>query len=152
MLLAKGIRAAIPPHTYDYDKAARRKGIYKCSKNLIYEKLKMAMLDFLDTQEGMKLLETRKHDIEPTIGDIKHNMGFRKLLLRRIPKVTAEIGSGSYCPQYQENTKPAGTGEASKLCLIKYFPNISKIPIKSWRLSANRLSQQFSDSLRAPYI
>ncbi len=91
--LAKwGIKAAIPPNTYDYDMAARRKGTYINSNNVDYEKLKVRMLDFLETEEGKDLLDRRKHDVEPTFGDIKHNMGFRKLLLRLIPKVNTEVG------------------------------------------------------------
>ena len=35
---AKGIKAAIPPHTLDYDRTARRQGIYKYSQNITYEK------------------------------------------------------------------------------------------------------------------
>jgi hypothetical protein len=89
---SRGIKAAIPPQTYDYDVAARRKGTYRYSKNLAYEKMKVGMLDFLDTEEGRQLLDSRKHDIEPTFGDIKHNMGFKKLLLRFKPKVTIEVG------------------------------------------------------------
>jgi hypothetical protein len=50
------------------------------------------MLDFLETEEGKNLLNLRKHDVEPTFGDIKHNMGFRKLLLRSLPKVNLEVG------------------------------------------------------------
>ncbi|MDD5289199.1 MAG: transposase [Dehalococcoidales bacterium] len=46
----------------------------------------------LETEEGRDLLDRRKHDVEPTFGDIKHNMGFRKLLLRLIPKVNTEVG------------------------------------------------------------
>jgi hypothetical protein len=88
----RGIKAAIPPQTYDYDIVARRKGTYKHSKNLVYEKLKVGMLDFLGTQEGQGLLDRRKHDTEPTFGDIKHNMGFRKFLLRFKSKVTTEVG------------------------------------------------------------
>ena len=91
-LAKRGIKAAIPPNTYDYDMAARRKGTYTLSKNLDYEKLKVRMLDFLETEEGRDLLDRRKHDVEPTFGDIKHNMGFRKLLLRLIPKVNTEVG------------------------------------------------------------
>jgi transposase len=87
-----GIRGAIPPNTYDYDMAARRKGIYRPSTNHEYERLKLDMLDFLQTAEGKGLMDYRKHDIEPTFGDIKHNMGFRKLLLRGLPKVKTEIG------------------------------------------------------------
>ena len=88
----KGIKAAIPHQYYDYDKAARKKGIYKLSKNLPYERLKLKMMDFLETEEGKYLMEKRKIDVEPTLGDIKHNMGFRKLLLRLMPKVNIEIG------------------------------------------------------------
>jgi transposase len=88
----RAIKAAIPPHTYDYDLATRRKGTYRCSKNLDYEKLKLGMLDFLDTEEGKQLLDRRKHDVEPVLGDIKHNMGFRKFLLRLKPKVSIEMG------------------------------------------------------------
>ncbi len=91
-LASYGIRGAIPPNTYDYDRAARHKGIYRSSKNHDYERLKIAMLDFLETEEGKGLLDRRKHDVEPTFGDIKHNMGFRKLLLRGLPKVNIEMG------------------------------------------------------------
>jgi len=86
------IKAAIPPQTYDYDVAARRKGTYQYSRNLVYEALKVKMLDFLETEEGKQLLDRRKHDIEPAFGDIKYNMGFRKFLLRLRPKVSIEIG------------------------------------------------------------
>jgi hypothetical protein len=89
---SRGIKAAIPPQTYDYDVTARRQGTYKYSKNVVYKRLKVGMLDFLETDEGKQLLDGRKRDIEPTFGDIKHNMGFRKLLLRSKPKVTTEVG------------------------------------------------------------
>ena len=91
-LRERGIKAAIPPNTYDYDMAARHKGIYRPSKNLEYERAKQAILDFLETEEGQELMDHRKHDIEPTFGDIKQNMGFRKLLLRGLSKVDIEIG------------------------------------------------------------
>jgi hypothetical protein len=55
---------------------ARHKGSYKYSKNLVYESLKVKMLDFLETVEGQQLMEKRKNDIEPTFGDIKYNMGY----------------------------------------------------------------------------
>ena len=87
-----GIIGAIPPHTFDNDIAARHKGTYKSSKNLPYQQYKVKMLDFLETEEGKALMDQRKWDIEPTFGDIKHNMGFRKLLLRLMPKVNTEVG------------------------------------------------------------
>jgi transposase len=111
----KAILAAIPPQTYDTDIVARHKGTYKYSKNLVYEEMKMKMLDFLETNEGRQLMEKRKNDVEPTFGDIKHNMGFRKFLLRQIPKITIEIG------------------------LISIAHNIKKI--KNWRgISSRELS------------
>ena len=91
-LVNRNIKAAIPPNTYDYDMAARHKGKYRYSKNEAYEKLKVGMLDFLATETGKGLMKRRKHDIEPTFGDIKHNMGFRKFQLRRLPKAAIEVG------------------------------------------------------------
>jgi len=88
----RGITAAIPPQTYDLDIAARHKGTYKYSRNLEYERLKVKMLDFLETEAGKNLLDMRKHDVEPTFGNLKHNMSFRKLLLRKLPKVNVETG------------------------------------------------------------
>jgi transposase len=88
----RGIKAAIPPQTYDYDIAARHRGNYRYSKNLGYERLKVKMLDFLESEEGKGLMDRRKHDVEPTFGDVKHNMGFRKLLLRLMPKAATETG------------------------------------------------------------
>ena len=87
-----GILGAIPPNTLDWDMRARRRGEYHPTKNKAYEEVKIRMLDRLDTSEGRELMDHRKHDIEPTFGDIKHNMGFRKLLLRGLPKVNTEIG------------------------------------------------------------
>ena len=91
-LSCRGMKAAIPPHTFDYDIAARHKGTYTPSQNSTYEQYKVNMLDFLETDEGKRLMHKRKWDVEPTFGDIKHNMGFRKLLLRLMPKVKTEIG------------------------------------------------------------
>ena len=91
-LACRGMKSAIPPHTFDLDIAARHKGTYKPSKDLTYEQYKVKMLDFLETDEGKGLIDKRKWDVEPTFGDIKHNMGFRKLLLRLMSKVKTEVG------------------------------------------------------------
>lgn len=87
-----GITGVIPPNTFDWDIRARHQGTYRRTRNKEYEDVKVRMLDRLDTAEGKALMDQRKHDIEPTFGDIKHNMGFRKLLLRGLPKVSTEIG------------------------------------------------------------
>jgi transposase len=91
-LACRGMKSAIPPHTFDLDIAARHKGTYQPSSNPTYEQYKVDMLNFLETDEGKGLMVKRKWDVEPTFGDIKHNMGFRKLLLRRMPKVKTEVG------------------------------------------------------------
>ena len=91
-LACRGMKAAIPPHTFDIDIAARHKDTYQPSHNPTYEQYKVNMLDFLETDEGKGLMDKRKWDVEPTFGDIKHNMGFRKLLLRLMPKVKTEVG------------------------------------------------------------
>ncbi|MFH1428236.1 MAG: transposase [Candidatus Margulisiibacteriota bacterium] len=84
--------AAIPHQNYDYDRVAINKGTYKLSKNMDYERLKLKMMKFIGTEKGQYLLERRKHDVEPTFGDIKYNMGYRKCLLRTMKKVNVEIG------------------------------------------------------------
>ncbi len=90
-LIKQQIKGAIPPQTFEHDISARHRGVYRRTRNAAYENVKVAMLDFLDTREGKRLLMRRKHDIEPTFGDIKHNMGFRKFSLRRLPKVDIEV-------------------------------------------------------------
>ena len=91
-LACREMKAAIPPHTFGLDIAARHKGTYKPSNNPTYEQYKVDMLNFLETDEGKGLMDKRKWDVEPTFGDIKHNMGFRKMLLRLTPKVRTEVG------------------------------------------------------------
>jgi transposase len=85
------IKAAIPPQSYDYDRSRLRKGTYKPTGNPSFEKLKLKMMDFLETEEGKNLMDKRKHDVEPAFADIKYNMGLRKFLLRTKPKVGVEI-------------------------------------------------------------
>lgn len=84
--------AAVPHQYYDIDRIKLRKGTYALSKNIPYEKLKLKMMRFLNSEKGQRLLKRRKYDIEPVFGDIKHNMGFRRLLLRGLPKARVEVG------------------------------------------------------------
>jgi transposase len=117
-IASQGIKAAIPPHTYDYDMVSRRKGVYRSSKNLVYEKLKGNMLDFLDTEEGKQLLDHRKYDIEPTFGDIKHNMGFRKFLLRRLPRAVTEVAIISIAHNIKKIRSWLGTPPELELIMV----------------------------------
>jgi hypothetical protein len=45
----------------------------------------------LDTAEGKQIYARRKTIVEPVLGNIKHNLGFRQFLLRTIRKVKAEF-------------------------------------------------------------
>jgi transposase len=91
-LKEKDIKAAIPYPNYDYDRIALKKGTYRPSKRTDYEKVKKKTQEFLATEEGKKLLESRKNDVEPVIGNIKHNLKFRRFLLRLKPKIILETG------------------------------------------------------------
>lgn len=82
----------IPHQYYDIDRIRVKKGTYELGKNPDYERLKLKMIHKLNSEKGQQLLKRRKHDIEPVFGDIKHNMNFRKLLLKGLDKVNIEIG------------------------------------------------------------
>lgn len=45
----------------------------------------------LDTAEGKQIYARRKTIVEPVLGNIKHNLGFRQFLLRTLRKVKAEF-------------------------------------------------------------
>lgn len=46
----------------------------------------------LDSTKGQEMRSTRPIEVESTFGDIKHNMGHRRFLLRGLPKVYIEFG------------------------------------------------------------
>lgn len=91
-LETKKINCVIPHSMYDYDKRAIKQGIYKPSNNHNYRRHIEKIMNYLETKEGKEMLSSRKQDVEPTFGDIKYNMNFRKLLLRYIPKANIEVG------------------------------------------------------------
>lgn len=88
----KGIEAVIPYQNYDYDRIALKKGTYRPSKKMDYERVKKKTQYFLESAEGKALFARRKYEVEPVIGNIKHNMKFRKFLLRLKPKINIETG------------------------------------------------------------
>jgi transposase len=45
----------------------------------------------LDTAEGQQIYARRKTIVEPVLGNIKHNLGFRRFLLRGLKKVRVEF-------------------------------------------------------------
>jgi hypothetical protein len=46
----------------------------------------------LTSEEGIRLRSERSTEVETVFGHIKHNMGFRRFMLRGIEKVNTEWG------------------------------------------------------------
>jgi transposase len=88
------IAAFIPYNNFNKEMAERRKGIYQLPKNINVEleRYKARQRMRLLSPEGKKMMERRREDVEPTIGDIKRNMNFRAFGLRGKPKCLIELG------------------------------------------------------------
>ncbi len=57
-----------------------------------YMQLKNQARQKLRSAEGYALAVQRMIEPEPVFGDIKNNRGFRRFLLRGLPKVSLEVG------------------------------------------------------------
>lgn len=88
------ITAFIPYNNFNKEMAERRKGIYRMPKNINVEleRYKARQRMRLLSPEGKTMMDRRREDIEPTIGDIKRNMNFRVFHLRGKPKCLIELG------------------------------------------------------------
>lgn len=84
----------MPYRDYAQDRTKRKKGIYEPPKkeDRYWEDMKWKMWKELESEKGKKLMRRRGYDVEPTIGDIKSNMGMRRFLLRGRKKVQTEMG------------------------------------------------------------
>lgn len=60
--------------------------------NPTYQQYKREAKEKLGTQEGKKRYSQRKIDIESVFGQIKHNRGFRRFVLRGLQKIHIEWG------------------------------------------------------------
>lgn len=90
----EAIAAFIPYNNCNKEMVERNKGIYELPKNpdVELERYKFRQRLRLLSPEGKELMVRRRQDIEPTIGDIKRNMNFRRFHLRGKPKCLIEIG------------------------------------------------------------
>lgn len=61
-------------------------------RNYNLQRLKQKARTLLTSQEGIKKRKQRPWDVEAVFGNIKHNMNFKRFLLRGIDKVATEIG------------------------------------------------------------
>ncbi len=57
-----------------------------------FQRAKQKAREHLLSEEGAQLSAQRMTEVESVFGHIKHNRGFRRFLLRGLPKVTLEVG------------------------------------------------------------
>lgn len=93
-LKKEAIAAFIPYNNYNKEITLRNKGLYEAPKQLDkeYERYKFKMMVRLRSEEGKALMKRRREDVEPVIGDLKRNMGFRRFNLRGRYKCEIELG------------------------------------------------------------
>ena len=87
------IAAYIPNQSYEQDTILRNQGLYQIKNpDVELEKYKAKMRIRLQSEEGQAMLKRRRQDVEPTFGDIKRNMEFRRFNLRGRLKCELELG------------------------------------------------------------
>jgi len=88
------IASYIPYPTYEQERILRNKGLYEPPKNPDHEleKYKFRQRLRLQSEEGKLMMKQRREDVEPTIGNLKRNLGFRRFNLRGKQKCELELG------------------------------------------------------------
>lgn len=87
------IVAYIPNQSYEQDTVLRNKGLYHIqSPDRELEKYKARMRIRLQSEYGQMMQKRRRQDVEPTFGDFKRNMEFRRFNLRGRLKCELELG------------------------------------------------------------
>lgn len=87
------ITAYIPNQNYEQDTILRNQGLYHIvSPDTELERYKAKMRIRLQSEVGQRMLRRRRQDVEPTFGDLKRNMEFRRFNLRGRLKCELEIG------------------------------------------------------------
>lgn len=93
-LKKQAIPAYLPYHTYEQERILRNKGLYEPPRNpnAELEKYKLRQKLRLESQEGKAMMKRRREDVEPVIGNLKRNLGFRRFNLRGKLKCELELG------------------------------------------------------------
>jgi len=88
------IASYIPYPAYEQERILRNKGLYEPPKNPDHEleKYKFRQRLRLQSEEGKLMMKQRREDVEPTIGNLKRNLGFRRFNLRGKQKCELELG------------------------------------------------------------
>ena len=74
----------------------RNQGLYHIqSPDIELERYKAKMRIRLQSEYGQMMLKRRRQDVEPTFGDLKRNMEFRRFNLRGTLKCELELGLAS---------------------------------------------------------
>lgn len=84
----------IPYNNYEHEQVLRNKGLYEPPQNpdRELERYKFQQRVRLKSEEGKAMMKRRREDVEPVIGDMKRNMGFRRFNLRGKRKCETELG------------------------------------------------------------
>ena len=89
----QSITAYIPNQSYEQDTILRNQGLYHIQNpDIELEKYKARMRIRLQSEHGQAMLKRRRQDVEPTFGDLKRNMEFRRFNLRGRLKCELELG------------------------------------------------------------
>lgn len=97
------IAAYIPNQSYEQDTILRNKGLYHIvSPDIELEKYKARMRIRLQSEQGKAMLKRRRQDVEPTFGDLKRNMEFRRFNLRGRLKCELELGLASMAHNFKK--------------------------------------------------
>ena len=73
-------------------KCTKAKGNREIKVSMNYKRLKEQARELLQSEEGYTLAVRRMTEPESVFGQMKNNRGFRRFLLRGLPKVSLEVG------------------------------------------------------------
>ena len=104
------IAAFIPYGSYNIDKMLRNKGIdpFPEKPDTELERYKATVRLRLESPLGKSLSQRRREDVEPTFGNLKRNLYFRRFLLRGIKKCELELGLVSLAHNLKKIKKRVG--------------------------------------------
>lgn len=74
------------------DRCTKAHGDREIKVRMEYLQLKQQVREQLKSEDGLALSVRRMHEPESAFGQIKNNRGFRRFLLRGLPKVNLEVG------------------------------------------------------------
>ncbi|MFD1675612.1 transposase, partial [Alicyclobacillus fodiniaquatilis] len=74
------------------ERCTKSSGNREIRVSLEYLRYKQQAAERLRSPEGKELAIRRMTEVESVFGQIKNNRGFRRFLLRSLPKVTVEVG------------------------------------------------------------